>query len=279
VTDVARDRVPTPLGGLATTLHNGSSSGLPLLLTHGIFLDSTLWDHLVAAIDDRPVLTVDGPGHGRTEDASAPWSLQQHAEALAAVMDHHGMARAVLAGHSWGGMTSLRLALARPERVAGLGLLNTPLTRPGRASRAGFRAQQALLAAVGPVPFYGRKAAAAMYDPASLGRRPDLVEQMADRLRHRGRGSLSRAVSAVLLEPVDMLDQLSRVVAPVTVLAGTTDYVLPPVVRRAVAEALPNADIRTARGGHISPHEDPEATEIALRELLARAEAGLPAGP
>jgi pimeloyl-ACP methyl ester carboxylesterase len=62
------------------------------------------------------------------------------------------------------------------------------------------------------------------------------------------------------------------------VLAGDTDYVLPPEIRRAVAKALPNADIRIARGGHISPHEDPEATEVALRELLVRAENSLPKG-
>jgi pimeloyl-ACP methyl ester carboxylesterase len=264
--------VRTALGGLATALHNGSSSGLPLVLTHGIFMDSTLWDSLVTAIHDRPVLTVDGPGHGSSEEAPVKWSLQQHAEALLAVMDFHGLDRAVLAGHSWGGMTSLRLALAQPDRVAGLGLVNTPLTRPSTAGRAGFRAQQGLLVLTGPSRFYARRAAMALYGPEALAGRPELVHTMADRLRVRRGRALSRAVSAVILEPVDMLDQLSRITAPVTVIAGVSDYVLPPQTRRAVENALPHAVVRMVEGGHISPHEAPQATLTALQALLTTAQ-------
>jgi pimeloyl-ACP methyl ester carboxylesterase len=271
VTEPLREQVPTALGRLATTVHNPSSSGIPLVLTHGIFLDSTLWDAVVDAVDDRPVLTVDGPGHGGSGDPAGGWSLEQHADALLAVLDHYGMDRAVLAGHSWGGMTSLRLALARPERVSGLGLFNTPLTRQARAVRAGFRAQQLLLTVAGPSRFYGRQAAVSLYDPASLRRRPELAHDLAERLRSlRGR-ALSRAVSAVILRPVEMVEQLSRVAAPVSVVAGATDYVLPPETRRAVARALPGAVIHIVDGGHVSPHEDPRATELALRDLLSRA--------
>ena len=273
MTDVQRDQVPTVLGKLASTLHHGSSSGLPLVLTHGIFMDSSLWDRVVSAIDDRPVLTVDGPGHGSSVDPAGSWSLQQHAQALIAVMDQHRLDRAVLAGHSWGGMTSLRLALAQPERVAGLGLVNTPLTRPGKAVRAGFRAQQVLLTVAGPSRFYGRQAAGSLYDPASLSRRPDLAQDMGERLRSRNGRALSRAVSAVILQPVDMLEQLAQVTAPVSVIAGATDYVLPPETRRAVARALPRAVIQIVDGGHVSPHEDPHHTVLALRDLLALASA------
>jgi pimeloyl-ACP methyl ester carboxylesterase len=247
------------------------------VLTHGIFMDSTLWDSVVLAIHDRPVLTVDGPGHGRSDEAPADWTLQQYAEALLTVMDLHGLDRAVLAGHSWGGMTSLRVALARPDRVAGLGLVNTPLTRPTRAGRAGFRAQQGMLTLAGPSRLYGRRAAAALYGPGALARRPELAEAMVERLRPRTGRALSRAISAVILEPENMLDQLHRIGAPVTVVAGTSDYVLSPQIRRAVQRALPKAHITTLRGGHISPHEDPDGTLLALKDLLTRsASAGVP---
>lgn len=270
MTSAVRSHAQTTLGRLANVLHNPSSSGLPLVLTHGIFMDSTLWDSVVPSIHDRPVLTVDGPGHGRSDEAPANWSLQQHAEALLTVMDLHGLDRAVLAGHSWGGMTSLRLALARPDRVAGLGLVNTPLTRPTRAGRAGFRAQQGMLTLAGPSRFYGRRAAAALYGPEALARRPELAEAMAERLRPRTGRALSGAISAVILEPENMLDQLHRITAPVTVVAGTTDYVLPPQTRRAVERALPDASITMVQGGHISPHEDPDGTLRALQALLVR---------
>ena len=80
-------------------------------------------------------------------------------------------------------------------------------------------------------------------------------------------------MSAVILQPVGMLEQLSRVAGPVSVVAGATDYVLPPHTRRAVAQALPGAVISIVGGGHVSPHEDPDATVQALRDLLSRVSA------
>jgi len=265
-------QVPTPLGRLATTRHQGSGDGLPLVLSHGIYLDSGLWDALLPAFADRTVVTVDGPGHGRSEDPPAGWTLEDHVGALLEVLDHHGLDRAVLAGHSWGGMVSLRLTLAHPDRVAGLGLVNTPLTRPAGLSRAGFRAQQALLMTAGPIRFYGRQAAASMYDAASLDHRPALADDMADRLRARRGRVLAQTLASVILNPADMLTQLPRVRVPVCVVAGAGDYVLPPATRHAVATALPGATVTITTGAHISPHEDPAATTRAVHELLQRAE-------
>jgi 3-oxoadipate enol-lactonase len=236
-------------------------------------MDSGLWDAVLPAFADRTVLTVDGPGHGGSDDPPAGWTLEDHVGALLEVLDHHGLDRAVLVGHSWGGMVSLRLALAHPHRAAGLGLVNTPLTRPAGSSRAGFRAQQAMLATAGPVRFYGRQAAASMYDGASLQRRPALADDMADRLRSRPGRVLARVLESVILQPADMLGQLSRVRVPTAVVAGAHDYVLPPATRRAVAAALPGATVTITDGAHVSPHEDPAATTAALLDLLRRTEA------
>jgi 3-oxoadipate enol-lactonase len=265
-------QVPTALGRLSTTLRQGSGDRLPLVLGHGIYMDSGLWDAVLPAFEDRTVVTVDGPGHGNSDDPPAGWTLDQHVGALLEVMDHHRLDRAVLAGHSWGGMVSLRLTLAHPHRVAGLGLVNTPLTRPEGLSRAGFRAQQAMLVTAGPVRFYGRKAAASMYDAASLEHHPALATAMADRLASRRGRVLAQTLASVILEPVDMLEQLHGVQVPVCVVVGATDYVLPPATRRAVAAELPHASITVTTGAHVSPQEDPETTTKALHDLLERAE-------
>ena len=264
--------IPTTLGRLATTLRPGPEDRLPLVLTHGIYMDSGLWDAVLPALDDRTVLTVDGPGHGSSEDPPGGWALDHHVGALLEVLNHHRLDKAVLVGHSWGGMVSLRTALGHPRRVAGLGLVNTPLTRPGALSRVGFRAQQAMLVTAGPVRFYGRKAAASMYDAASLDQRPSLADDMAHRLARRRGRVLAQTLESVILQPPDMLEQLPRVHVPVIVIAGTGDYVLPPATQHAVASALPRATVTTTAGAHISPQEDPTATAEAVRDLLRRAE-------
>jgi pimeloyl-ACP methyl ester carboxylesterase len=80
-------------------------------------------DHLVVSYDAR--------GHGRSAPAPEPGAYDYGSLAadLEAVLDALDLPRAVLAGASMGAHTALRLALARPERVAGLVLI-TPSFDP-----------------------------------------------------------------------------------------------------------------------------------------------------
>jgi 3-oxoadipate enol-lactonase len=265
--------ITTSIGRLDVRTRPGEPGGTPLVLGHGIFLDSSVWDEVLAQLPaDRTVITVDGPGHGASDPPPPGWSLAQHATAIVEVLDALGVPRAVLAGHSWGGMVSLRTALAAPGRVAGVGLVNTPLTRTAGRARLGFRAQQLVLRTTGPSPFFARRAAAALHDARSLERRPELIQRTVARMAGRRGSVLADAVRAVVLDPPDVVDQLARLTVPVAVVAGEHDYVLPPALRSTLRATAPDADLTLVEGGHISPEEDPAGVGRALRALLARAD-------
>jgi proline iminopeptidase len=51
---------------------------------------------------------------------SSPFTLEQHVNDAAAVLDQCGADRAIVVGHSFGGHLALHLAVSRPERVTGL---------------------------------------------------------------------------------------------------------------------------------------------------------------
>lgn len=78
------------------------------------------------------VVSYDARGHGRSSPAPEPsaYGYELLAADLAAVLDGVQLERAVLAGASMGAHTALALALATPERVAGLVLI-TPSFDPG----------------------------------------------------------------------------------------------------------------------------------------------------
>lgn len=80
------------------------------------------------------VVTFDARGHGQSDPAPnrADYRYADYAEDAVAVLDHLGVDRAVLIGHSMGAHTSARLALTQPDRVAGL-VLGAP-AHLGRAS-------------------------------------------------------------------------------------------------------------------------------------------------
>jgi 3-oxoadipate enol-lactonase len=79
------------------------------------------------------VVAYDARGHGRSTPAPdrGSYGYELLADDLEAVLDGLGLARAILAGASMGAHTAVRLAMTRPERVAGLVLI-TPSFDPSR---------------------------------------------------------------------------------------------------------------------------------------------------
>ncbi|MFB7617330.1 alpha/beta fold hydrolase [Kitasatospora sp. NPDC056181] len=99
---------------------DSGGDGLPLVLVHPGVGDSTIWDPVLAALATRyRVVRYDARGYGRSPAPTAAYSPSAD---LAAVLDHFGLARAVLVGSSMGGAASVSLTLDAPERVAGLAL-------------------------------------------------------------------------------------------------------------------------------------------------------------
>ena len=97
-----------------------SGAGDPLVLCHG---GPGFWDTLgdVAGLlgDVATVHRWDQRGCGRS-DRRGPFTVDRALADLDAVLDHHGLARAALLGHSWGAELALRYSLARPDRVTRL---------------------------------------------------------------------------------------------------------------------------------------------------------------
>jgi proline iminopeptidase len=112
------DMVVTDDGCRLWTTRTGT--GDPLVLCHGGpgFWDT--FDDLAGLLGDlATVHRWDQRGCGRS-DRRGPWTVDRGLADLGAVLDHHGLARTVLLGHSWGAELALRYTLAHPGRVTGL---------------------------------------------------------------------------------------------------------------------------------------------------------------
>lgn len=91
-----------------------------MLLLHAGVTDQRSWRHLTPRLPGRWV-SFDARAFGETAyDIEDGWSAVADA---VAVLDAHGIDRAVVAGGSMGGRTALDLALTHPDRVAGLVLI------------------------------------------------------------------------------------------------------------------------------------------------------------
>jgi len=123
---------PVDGGELAYGEWNPAAPGPAVLAVHGITATHRAWPVLARHLPGTRILAPDLRGRGRSADLPAPYGLRQHARDLAALLDHAGLDRVVVVGHSMGAFVSVRFAAAHPDRVASLVLVDggVPLAVP-----------------------------------------------------------------------------------------------------------------------------------------------------
>ncbi len=95
-----------------------------IVLVHGLGVDRTEWDGVAKRLTKRHhVLAVDLPGHGGSEAADSV-QVERIAAALDATLEARGIRRAVLVGHSYGGLVAIAEAAAHPKRARGVAVID-----------------------------------------------------------------------------------------------------------------------------------------------------------
>ncbi|MFE9005216.1 alpha/beta fold hydrolase [Streptomyces sp. NPDC007875] len=267
---------------LHTELH-GPEDAPAVLLAHGWVCSTAFWAPVVRALAaDHRVIVYDQRGHGRSP-APGPGGYSTHALAddLVAVLEAAlpPGRRAVLAGHSMGGMT-LMAAADRPvlrERAAAAVLCSTGASRlvdrsrvvPLRSPRARARVHRVLLgsrAPLGPVtPFAKRLVRYATMGP---GAAPAAVDACA-RILHACPRAVRAGWGRVLLD-LELEASIGELTMPTAVIVGTADRLTPTEHAAALAAALPHCTglIELPGLGHMTPVEDPEAVTGVIRGLV-----------
>lgn len=138
---------PVAGGALAAGVWHPDAEGLPLLAVHGITANHLAWQLVADALEDTRVIAPDLRGRGRSGDLPGPFTLNDHADDLARLLDALGVERAVVAGHSMGGFVAVRFAERHPDRADRLVLIDGGLPLPWPTD---IPADQVAEAALGP---------------------------------------------------------------------------------------------------------------------------------
>ena len=109
------------------------------LLLHGFAASLYSWSAVMKPLGELgTVIAFDRPGfglsgHPLTWQGRNPYSPEAQVELVTGLLDHYGVRQAVLVGSSAGGMVSLQMALAHPERVSALVLVDPAVYHAGGA--------------------------------------------------------------------------------------------------------------------------------------------------
>jgi pimeloyl-ACP methyl ester carboxylesterase len=157
--------------------------GDPIVVLAGGFGDSSSMVQTIAPLSrDRRVIAVDLEGHGRTALRSTPLSHERNGDDVAAVLRSLEIAKADVAGYSYGGDAAIRTAIQHPEMVRNLIVVSTAATRDGWYPEVlrGMEAVDASLAAqMEQTPLYQRYAEVAPH-PEQF---PQLLDRMGELMR------------------------------------------------------------------------------------------------
>ncbi|MFE5398524.1 alpha/beta fold hydrolase [Streptomyces sp. NPDC056568] len=266
---------------------HGRQDAPAVVLAHGWCCSTAFWAAQIRALAaDHRVIAYDQRGHGRSP-ANPVCSTETLADDLEAVLaatlgpDE----RAVVAGHSMGGMTVMAAA-TRPRvraHVAAVLLCSTGSSRlvasstvvplgEGRVRTWLTRRILGSRAPLGPVTPLARRIL--KYGTLGPGSGPHMVEACA-RIVHACPRRVRHAWSQVL-DLLDLDEGVRELTMPVEVVVGTADRLTPPVQARALVAALPHCVGLTELPGvgHMTPVEAPDLVTGKIRALAAAHLAG-----
>lgn len=272
-------------GGALNYLDTGNPNGPVLVMIHGL---SGQLQHCTYALageleNDFRLIIPDRPGCGySTRDHRGLGELPEQARMIWELLDQLEVEQPVLVGHSLGGAVSLAMAVARPDRVAGLALLcpaTMPQTEPPKMFKALEIRTEWLRALLGQT----------IAVPGAMATRDTVLGAVAapdpipEDFMIRGGAQLGYRPSAYVTASEDMagyeatidaqVAQYGTLTMPRAVLFGSDDAVLSPQAHGAALKDF-GFDAREVEGwGHMFPMTRPAETAAFIREVAGAAPA------
>jgi 3-oxoadipate enol-lactonase len=259
--------VKATLGG-ATIAYDTKGDGPATLFLHAFPLDLEMWNAQLEALAPRQlVVRFDARGFGGSPPGDGPLTMDQIADDGAALLDHLGIERAVVAGCSMGGYAAFAFVRRHAQRLAGLVLQDTRAGADTEEAKANRKALAERVLAE------GSPAAVDAFLPKLVGEtthreRPEIAARVRERILAASPRGIANALHGLAARE-DSRATLAAIRVPTLVLVGEEDTLTPPSEAEAIAGALAGSRLVVVpRAGHLANLENPEALNAAVVAFL-----------
>jgi pimeloyl-ACP methyl ester carboxylesterase len=252
------------------TVFSVSGEGFPVIMVHGLGLNRHMWqwqrDDLVAA--GFNVITYDLMGHGESPKPIGPYPMSLMLDQIIELMDHLEIPRCALVGFSLGGLIVQAFALAHPERVAALGILNAAHERTDE-ERASLMVRVNQARDLGPAATVDA-ALQRWFTTDFAESSPEVIAKVREWVVANDGDAYPELYYLLAHADIGLEQAISNINCPTVVITGEHDFGNSPEMAQRIAMRIPKAELEIITGlRHMALAEDPSAVnEILVRFLL-----------
>ncbi len=239
----------------------------PIVFVHGVGLDATMWDGIIAQLrDDFACIAIDMAGHGESSHPAAD-ALSGYVGALELDLSAQADGPVYLVGFSMGAMVAAAFTLHHPERVSKLVLMNAVYKRDAAA-------REAVLGRLEDV----KKTGLTVIADAAISRwfseefiieNPDIIQAVRDCLISNDLDSYLPAYRVFATADEELAPKFNQITCPVLAVTADGDMNSTPAMSVGITDAV--QDGRTVIWGglaHGAPIEEPARVADTLKEFL-----------
>jgi pimeloyl-ACP methyl ester carboxylesterase len=263
--EIEDKRVSAPGGDIHITL---LGQGPALVLLHGITANGAVWVPVADELARQfQLVVIDLRGHGASYKPDTGYLLTDHADDLNVVLEHYGIDRPLIMGHSLGGMVALEWAIRFPDRAAALVIEDSPLRHGGPGAEEMFDGWMA----TNLLPMPAAEAWYRLKYPDSSDRE---IRRRAENITGTASGAIAELRDAMLpVQGASVVDRYAGITAPTLLIHGdfSEGGMVPPGDADYFAQTLANAEtVRIPGAGHNLHGDRPEEFLAIARPFLER---------
>jgi pimeloyl-ACP methyl ester carboxylesterase len=250
-----------------TLAYEDGGAGLPVVLLHGYPLDSRMWANQIGSLSARyRVIAPDLRGFGKSPSIE-PFTIEQLADDVHALLAKRDALPAVLGGFSMGGYVALALAKKYPSDLRALILVDTRAeadTTEGKAAR-----EKAIdLVRQGGAEAIADQMLPKLLVPEDQRRGPKVTNIVRGMIEAQPPLTIEHALRA-MRDRADYTEMLPSVAVPTLIVVGEKDALTPPAMSRAMHERIPRSQLAIIpEAAHLAPMENPDDVGRALHDFL-----------
>lgn len=228
-------------------------SGKALVLLHGFLESQTIWEPFIPElIKNHTVITIDLPGHGKSECIGYIHTMELMAEVVHAVLVHEKIEHASFLGHSMGGYVALAFAERHPQMCSEMILLNS--TPKADSTERKENRDRAIALVKKQKDTFLKMAISNLFAEKNREKFAAEIEALKkDALKMKTQGIIA-ALEGMKIRK-DRTRLLKKLTIPKTIIAGTQDPIMPLEDLVKVAKSC-DCQLIKWEGGHMSTLEN-----------------------